>query len=190
MFSTFGAPSAMLRSPSESPIRMMLQYSFSCLKYSVFRRAPSCLLYTWISSPLKPFKTPCEMKSTANEQVEPVYFYWSHQEKRTEPSVFLCRTHIIIKVHEVGDDLDVGVVDSSLADDFFEDVAQASREDEDRHVMLLQAIKELLKAFPETKQRKVGHREISLSSNTAHWIHTFRPVANLHYQASSSSTNT
>lgn len=44
MFSTLGTPSAMLRSPSESPIRTMLQYSFSCLKYSVFRRAPSCLL--------------------------------------------------------------------------------------------------------------------------------------------------
>lgn len=58
MFSTLGAPSAMLRSPRESPIRMMLEYSFSCLKYSVFLRAPSCLLYTWISSPLKPLMTP------------------------------------------------------------------------------------------------------------------------------------
>lgn len=58
MFSTLAAPSAMLRSPSESPIRMMLLQSFSRLKYSVFRRAPSCLLYTWIISPLKPFRTP------------------------------------------------------------------------------------------------------------------------------------
>ena len=70
MFSTLGTPSAMLRSPSESPIRMMLQYSFSCLKYSVFRRAPSCLLYTWISSPLKPFRTPCEMRSRSNQSGE------------------------------------------------------------------------------------------------------------------------
>lgn len=70
MFSTLGTPSAMLRSPSESPIRMMLQYSFSCLKYSVFRRAPSCLLYTWISSPLKPFRTPCEMRSRSDQRGE------------------------------------------------------------------------------------------------------------------------
>lgn len=58
MFSTLGTPSAMLRSPNESPSRMMLLLSLSCLKYSVFRRAPSCLLYTWISSPLNPFRTP------------------------------------------------------------------------------------------------------------------------------------
>lgn len=58
------------------------------------------------------------------------------------------KTHIVIKVHEVGDHLDVGVVHSSLADDFLQDVAQTGGEDEDRDVVLLQAVKELLEAFP------------------------------------------
>lgn len=60
-------------------------------------------------------------------------------------------TYVVIKVHEVGHDLDVGVVDSGLADDFLQDVAQTGGEDEDGHVVLLQAVKELLKAFPENQ---------------------------------------
>lgn len=63
-----------------------------------------------------------------------------------------CRTHIVVEVHEVGDDLDVGVVDSGLADDFLQDVTKASGEDEDRHVVLMQPVEELLIAFPDTKQ--------------------------------------
>lgn len=59
------------------------------------------------------------------------------------------RTYVVIKVHEVGDDLDVRVVDASLADDFLQHVAQPSREDEDRHAVLLQAVEELLVAVPE-----------------------------------------
>lgn len=156
MFSTLGTPSAMLRSPSESPIRMMLQYSFSCLKYSVFRRAPSCLLYTWISSPLKPFRTPCEMRSRSDQRGESRYHNvflqsldWAVTQAEGQK---LCRTHVVVEVHEVGDDLDVGVVDSGLADDFLQDVAQAGGEDEDRHIVLLQAVEELLKAFPDTQQ--------------------------------------
>lgn len=62
------------------------------------------------------------------------------------------RTHIIIEIHEVGDDLDVGVVDSGLADDFLQHVTQASRKDEDRNIVLMQAVKELLVAFPDTKK--------------------------------------
>lgn len=63
------------------------------------------------------------------------------------------KTHVVVEVHEVGDDLDVGVVDSGLADDFLQDVAQTGREDEDGDVVLLQAVKELLKAFPESQQQ-------------------------------------
>lgn len=63
------------------------------------------------------------------------------------------KTHVVVEVHEVGDDLDVGVVDSGLADDFLQDVAQTGREDEDGNVVLLQAVKELLKAFPESQQQ-------------------------------------
>lgn len=63
-----------------------------------------------------------------------------------------CRTHIVVEVHEVGDDLDVGVVDSGLADDFLQDVTKASGEDEDRHIVLMQPVEELLIAFPDTKQ--------------------------------------
>lgn len=41
------------------------------------------------------------------------------------------------------------MVDSGLADDFLQDVAEAGGEDEDRHIVLLQAVEELLKAFPD-----------------------------------------
>lgn len=58
------------------------------------------------------------------------------------------RTHIVIKVHEVGDHLDVGVVDASLVDDLLQHITQPSREDEDGHVVLLQAVEELLVAVP------------------------------------------
>lgn len=64
----------------------------------------------------------------------------------------VCGTHVLVKVHEVGDDFDVGVVDSGLADDFLQDVAQASGEDEDRHVVLMQAVEELLETIPETEK--------------------------------------
>lgn len=67
-----------------------------------------------------------------------------------------CRTHIVVEVHEVGDDLDVGVVDSGLADDFLQDVTKAGGEDEDRHIVLMQPVEELLIAFPDTKQTQRG----------------------------------
>lgn len=62
-------------------------------------------------------------------------------------------THVFVKVHEVGDDLDVGVVDSGLADDLLQHVAQAGGEDEDGHVVLLQAVKELLVSLPGTGRK-------------------------------------
>lgn len=67
-----------------------------------------------------------------------------------------CRTHVFVEVHEVGHDLDVGVVDVGLADDFLQDVTQASREDEDGDVVLLQVFKELQIAIPENKQTQKG----------------------------------
>lgn len=70
---------------------------------------------------------------------------------RKQKSFLLRGTHILVKVHEVGDDFDVGVVDSGLVDDFLQDVAKASGEDEDRHIVLMQAVKELLEAIPEAK---------------------------------------
>lgn len=68
MFSTLGTPSAMLRSPIESPSRTMLLLSLSCLKYSVLRRAPSCLLYTWIRSPLNPLRMPYKANSQKDKR--------------------------------------------------------------------------------------------------------------------------
>lgn len=65
-----------------------------------------------------------------------------------------CRTHIVVEVHEVGDDFDVGVVDAGLVDDFLQDITQACREDEDRHFVLMQAVKELLIAVPEREDTK------------------------------------
>lgn len=61
-------------------------------------------------------------------------------------------TYFVIKVHEVRDDLDIRVVNASLADDFLQHIPQTRRENEDRHVVLVQAIKELLISFSATKQ--------------------------------------
>lgn len=47
------------------------------------------------------------------------------------------------------------MVDSGLTDDFLQDVAQASGEDEDRHIVLLEAVEELLIAFPESEQTQM-----------------------------------
>lgn len=58
------------------------------------------------------------------------------------------RTYVVVKVHEVGDHLDVGVVDPGLADDLLQHVSQPRREDEDGHAVLLQAVEELLVAVP------------------------------------------
>lgn len=62
------------------------------------------------------------------------------------------KTHIVVKVHEVRHDPDIGVVDPSLADDFLQNVTQPSREDEDRHIVLMQTVEEMLIAFPDRQQ--------------------------------------
>ena len=61
-------------------------------------------------------------------------------------------THILVKVHEVGDHLDVWVIDPGLADDLLQDVAQSGREDEHGHVVLMEAVKELLVSLPVEKR--------------------------------------
>lgn len=68
-------------------------------------------------------------------------------------------THVVVKVHEVGDHFDVGVVNPGLSDDLLQDVAQAGREDEDGYVVLVEAVKELLVAFPD-----YTHTHLSVAS--------------------------
>lgn len=55
-------------------------------------------------------------------------------------------THRFIKVHVVGEDFDVGVEDPRLANDLFQNVSDASREDEQRDVALVQVVEEELEA--------------------------------------------
>lgn len=53
------------------------------------------------------------------------------------------------------------MVDPGLVDDLLQDVAQAGGEDEDGDVVLLQAVEELLVAFPETQHT---HRSVTEES--------------------------
>lgn len=57
-------------------------------------------------------------------------------------------THIVVKVHEVGHNFDIGVVDTSLSDDFLQDISQTRWEDKHWNAVLLKPVKELLKPFP------------------------------------------
>ena len=56
--------------------------------------------------------------------------------------------HRLVKVHVVRDDLDVGVEDTCLADHLFQHVPQPRREDEQGDSVLVEAVEELLVAFP------------------------------------------
>ena len=63
--------------------------------------------------------------------------------------------YILIKIHEVGDHFDVGMVDPCLANDLLQHVAQASGEDEHGHVVLKEPVKELLIALPAWMNRRL-----------------------------------
>lgn len=63
-------------------------------------------------------------------------------------SLTVLHTHILIKVHEIRDHFDVGVVNSSLSDDLLQDVPQPGREDEHRNVVQMQPVEELLITLP------------------------------------------
>ena len=56
-------------------------------------------------------------------------------------------TYRFIKIHVVGEDFDVGMEDSSLADNLFQNVSYSSREDEQWDAVLLEVVKEELVAF-------------------------------------------
>ena len=71
-------------------------------------------------------------------------------------------THIVVKVHEVGDHLDVGEVNPSLSDDLLQHVPQTRREDEHGHTVLLEPVEEVLVALPvetHTRARKRGYND-------------------------------
>lgn len=107
-----------------------------------------------MSSPLKPFRTPYDVwvKEESDEETVGKPFSPSpgHCELNTgSTTTTMLVTHVVVKVHEVGNHLYVGVVDPSLPDDLFQDVAQAGRKDEDGHVVLVESVEELLVAFPD-----------------------------------------
>lgn len=63
-------------------------------------------------------------------------------------------THRLIKVHVVGDDLDIWVEDLSLAYHLFQDVSYSSREDEQGDAVLIQVVEEILVAVPVKRNEK------------------------------------
>lgn len=57
-------------------------------------------------------------------------------------------THCLIKVHVVGEDFDIGMEDTRLADHLLQDVSDPSREDEEGDANLIKVVKEHLEPFP------------------------------------------
>lgn len=57
-------------------------------------------------------------------------------------------THSFVKVHIVGDNLDVGMEHARLVDDLFQDISDAGGEDEQRDAVLVQVVEEELVTFP------------------------------------------
>lgn len=57
-------------------------------------------------------------------------------------------TYRLVKVHVVGEDVDVGVEHSGLPDHLLQDVSDSSGEDEQRDAVLVQVVEEELEALP------------------------------------------
>lgn len=57
-------------------------------------------------------------------------------------------SYIVIKIHEVGHDFDIGMINTSLTDNLLEYIADARRKYEHRDTVLLELIKEILISFP------------------------------------------
>lgn len=93
----------------------------------------------WIRSPLKALKIPCSSTSGSLSRLRfTVQITSTHK----------ADTHRFIKVHVVGEDFDIGVEDSRLANNLFQNVSYASRKDEQRDIVLVQMVKEELEAIP------------------------------------------
>lgn len=71
------------------------------------------------------------------------------------------RTHIDIKVHEVGHHFDIGVVDTSLFDNFLQHISQTRWKDKHWNAVRLQSVKELLIPFPVTCGRTHAYDQFS-----------------------------
>lgn len=57
-------------------------------------------------------------------------------------------THVLIEIHVVGHDVDVGVQHFHLADDLLQDIPDARGEDEKGDVILVEGVEERLVALP------------------------------------------
>lgn len=58
------------------------------------------------------------------------------------------QTHSLVKVHVVGDDVDIWMEDVVLLDHLFQDVSNTSREDQQRDLLLRQMVKKHFVAVP------------------------------------------
>lgn len=63
----------------------------------------------------------------------------------------LFHTYMFIKIHEIGNHFDIGMVDPSLVDDFLKNVPNPSRKYEHRNIMFTEFIKEVLISFSATQ---------------------------------------
>ena len=55
----------------------------------------------------------------------------------------------MVEVHVVGDDVDIGMEDMVLSDHFLQHIANASREDQQRDLVLGQSVKKHFVVVPE-----------------------------------------
>lgn len=66
------------------------------------------------------------------------------------PCKYKCdETHSRVKVHVVGDDVDIGMEDVVLLNHLFQDVSNTSWEDQQRDLLLLQMVKKHFVAIPK-----------------------------------------
>ena len=57
----------------------------------------------------------------------------------------------MVKVHVIGDDVDVGMEDMVLSDHLLQHITNASREDQQRDLVFVQVVKKLFVAIPQHK---------------------------------------
>lgn len=59
------------------------------------------------------------------------------------------QTHSLVKVHVVGDDVDIGMEDEVLSNHLLQDISNTGREDQQRDLLLRQTVKKHFVAAPK-----------------------------------------
>lgn len=98
----------------------------------------------WISSPLKAVSNPCEPTRHESNALSRSL----SRVAQTAWQLLVWATHSFVKVHVVGENLDVRMENARLEDDLFQNVSDAGGEDEQRDAVLVQVVEEELVALP------------------------------------------